>query len=273
MADMAGDISEKEGIPEEYLPRRKQSEEEDAMTNLFHHSDDSSCESEEVEEISIHGHHYHLVRPPDAVGLLFCDRVWSGSKLLARHITSLFSDGTPRSTVELGAGTGLPSLAALRNGSLLSVLTDYPDPLLLASLRRTVGRNFSLARVPERVAVVGHEWGKDMEEVLEVGCSRFGKGFRFDVVILSECLWNHALHNDLARSVDALLSLSGVALVTYAHHVPGKERDDDAFFDVCKEYGFVSQRIQTESMEYMWDRDKSIDVYLVVLSRSSSDNK
>jgi len=93
--------------------------------------------------------------------------------------------------------------------------------------------------------------------------------YYFDVAILSECLWLHRAHESLAKSVNDLIHPErGLVILTYAHHIPGKEKEDDAFFALCSErYGFVTEHIRTESMSYMWDDSKSIDVNLKVMRR------
>jgi hypothetical protein len=79
----------------------------------------------------------------------------------------------------------------------------------------------------------------------------------------------HSTHESLAASVDNLLHpVHGLAILTYAHHIPGKEKEDDAFFTLCEaQYGFVVEHVETRSMSYMWDSTKSIDVMLMVIRR------
>jgi hypothetical protein len=76
----------------------------------------------------------------------------------------------------------------------------------------------------------------------------------------------------LVQSLDCLLHpVTGKAIVTYAHHVPGMEAADDAFFDVAlQNAGLETIELCEREMEYMWDNNKRITVYLRVLARISS---
>jgi len=269
-----------------------------------HYHDDAAP----TQKVNICNRTYTLILPPD-VGTLFAHRVWSGSKLLSTYLAEN-SDTLVRNkrTVELGAGTGLPSLVALSNGSAFSLITDYPDESVLSSIRETVGLNWDICRTSSRVNVVGHEWGGDVTFLLAGAAERselcvlsnendgndeglpasplllddkqqqqqYGvmdrDPFYFDTCILSECLWMHSTHEALAKSIDRLLHPQrGVAIVTYAHHIPGKEKEDDSFFEICKSEkfgGFVTDHVCTQQMSYMWDSSKTIDVYLKVMRRS-----
>ncbi|KAL7577579.1 hypothetical protein ACA910_015107 [Epithemia clementina (nom. ined.)] len=226
-----------------------------------------------------------LVQQPPDKGTLFAHQVWSGSRLLAQYILDHPGLVQDKSTIEFGAGTALPSLAALKSGSRFSMITDYPDEEMLQSIRETVGHNwYTLGDrlVEERVAVHGHEWGSSTENLLQAfkidattdppahgSTIAPSTCYYYDVALLSECLWNHSLHEKLAASLHALLHHShGRAIVTYAHHIPGLEEQDDAFFTICQErYGLQISYQSTHNMSYMWDSTKTIPVLLKVLVR------
>jgi nicotinamide N-methyltransferase len=274
-----------EQVPEEFLPQTKEkeaTEEDGGLGGLFADGDSDNqddSDDDQFEDVTIGSRSFRLRLPPD-VGTLFAHRVWSGSKLLARFLESNVDEFVRnKRTIEFGAGTALPSLIALANGSSFSAITDYPDDDLLGSIRETVGCNWQACLQPRgRVAVVGHEWGTSTDEIrrrIVTNSSSVEEAVErdqcFDLAILSECLWMHRCHEALASSLDGFLHpTEGVAVVTYAHHIPGKEEEDDAFFDLCESmYGIKVRSKVAEEMEYMWDRDKTITVYLVVLCRSS----
>ena len=94
-----------------------------------------------------------------------------------------------KSVVELGAGTALPSTMAALLGAAEVVVTDYPSPTLLATLRANVARNISRENspegyVPEKVEVLGHSWG-------EIDGLDQRKG-AFDIVIAADCLVSYS---------------------------------------------------------------------------------
>lgn len=77
-----------------------------------------------------------------------------------------------KSTLELGAGTGLPSLISSLLGSSKSVITDYPSPDILETLKRNILHlNHQLIPDPSHASrtqlfVEGLEWGKKPHEEL-----------------------------------------------------------------------------------------------------------
>ncbi|KAK1240600.1 hypothetical protein MKX07_004628 [Trichoderma sp. CBMAI-0711] len=70
-------------------------------------------------------------------------------------------------TLELGAGTALPSMMAGLLGAASVVVTDYPAPAVIKTLRANVARNIKPELAPvgkeslvtKEVLVEGHEWG------------------------------------------------------------------------------------------------------------------
>jgi hypothetical protein len=128
------------------------------------------------------------------------------------------------------------------------MLTDFPEDDLLASIRHTVGVNWTTCGRPHgRVAVLGHEWGTDttpvqlaLRELVAAGATSVASSSAeppclFDTALLSECLWMHRSHAALAKSLDCLLHPTrGTAILTFCHHVPGHEGADLAFFQLCE---------------------------------------
>jgi nicotinamide N-methyltransferase len=279
-------------IPAEFLPKLANDDttngDSSEFGNLFHEDDDDddldpsdrNRDGTTTEEVTIAGLKYRLRSPPD-VGTLFAHQVWSGSKFLADFLASNADRYLKnKRTVEFGAGTALPSLVALACGSQLSVITDYPDEGVLNAIKETVGCNWETCAEPlGRVAVVGHEWGTETDGVTQALSKMSGSDEQddgnlcFDLAILSECLWMHRTHAALAQSLSKLLhSEQSFAVLTYAHHVPGFEEQDDAFFDLCNQYGFDIVHEESQEMAYMWDTSKTIVVNLKVLCRSKKHN-
>ena len=83
--------------------------------------------------------------------------------------------------VELGAGTGLPSIllstrkpiappSPLANETpsptSLIVVTDHPDPTILGNLQANVARNQHLVAPGCTLTCAGYEWGTDVGHLL-----------------------------------------------------------------------------------------------------------
>jgi len=272
-------------IPVEFLPKQAINDDDFlSFGNLFDDADDVAVTDQDgdeaTQEVTIAQHTYRLQTPPD-VGTLFAHQVWSGSKFLADFLASHAEEYVQgKRTVEFGAGTALPSLVALSAGSQLSVITDYPDETVLQAIKETVGYNWISCGEPllGRVAVVGHEWGTDTDAVFQAASKTLGTtstdrdnesdDLRFNLAIFSECLWMHRTHAALAQSLSQLLSQESYAIATYAHHVPGCEEKDDAFFSLCKDYNFFVVHEESQEMAYMWDSGKTTVVHLKILRRS-----
>ena len=273
-------------IPKEYQPQdvTKTEPVEDHDTGgslfaLFDHDDDDDDQNMNTtlhqSRIPVGSVSFLVQQPPDK-GTLFAHQVWSGSRYMAQYLLENPALVQDKSTIEFGAGTALPSLAALKSGSSFSAITDYPDEDMLQAIRETVGYNWNDLgnNVVDRVAVIGHEWGtstKPMTTALAARRNNSPQAF-FDVALLSECLWNHSLHEKLAASLQALLHPAhGCAIFTYAHHIPGLEDHDDAFFTLCEErYGFQVATTCIQSMPYMWDATKTIPILLKIMVRQGN---
>ncbi|KAH0493644.1 hypothetical protein TgHK011_000301 [Trichoderma gracile] len=115
---------------------------------------------------------------------LFSHYLWNASLLLAELIErdslddedqekdeglgkGLSFDTRGLRTLELGAGTALPSMMAGLLGAAGVVVTDYPAPAVIKTLRANVARNIKPELAPvgkeslvtRDVLVEGHEWG------------------------------------------------------------------------------------------------------------------
>ncbi|KAH8909124.1 nicotinamide N-methyltransferase [Coniochaeta sp. PMI_546] len=102
-------------------------------------------------------------------------------------------------TLELGAGTALPSVMSSLLGGAAVQVTDYPSPATIANLRQVVARNCIPSNSPvgtaSPVSVEGHEWG-----VLSSPFALENKG-KYDRVIACDCLWMPWQHGNLRKSI------------------------------------------------------------------------
>ncbi|KAL1837325.1 hypothetical protein VTJ49DRAFT_3984 [Mycothermus thermophilus] len=178
-------------------------------------------------------------------------------------------DVTGLSTIELGAGTALPSVMAGLLGAKRVVATDYPTPPVIATLRKNVaalvreeyavhGRfRVSAAQDGGEVRVVGHEWGKlpadgaNMDEDDEDTKFTLANRHAFDRVISCDCLWMPWQHENLRRSIAWFLrdddEGKARAWVVAGFHT-GREKMAP-FFDAA-ELAKVGLEV-----EYLWERD------------------
>ena len=150
-------------------------------------------------------------------------------------------DPRHRSTIELGAGTALPSLIAALLGAARVLVTDYPAPAVLKTLKDNVARN--TATSSRQATVEGHAWG----ELSTPPAS--GNQHAFDRVLAADCLWMPWQHDALRKSMSWFLKRDAEARVwIVAGFHTGREKVS-AFFDGDE---LVAVDLEVEAM---WERD------------------
>jgi len=138
------------------------------------------------------------------------------------------------------------------------VLTDYPDISLIRNLESNVERNVpSGAR--DRVHVKGYIWGRPVQQLLDLlpqGC------LRFDLIIMSDLVFNHSQHQALLNTSELALSQSvphqiipPCLLVFYSHHRPHFASRDMEFFQIARERGWICEEVVTEKFLPMFPND------------------
>lgn len=153
------------------------------------------------------------------------------------------------STIELGAGTALPSILSGLLGARRVVVTDYPTPPVLKTLRHNVASMVQPKFSPpgrfrvEEVLVDGHAWGE-----LD---SAFAQRNRhaFDRVFLADCLWMPSQHENLRRSVAWFLGEGDGSRAWVVAGFHTGRATVGAFFDV---EALAAVGLEAEAM---WERD------------------
>lgn len=225
---------------------------------------------------------------------LFSHYLWNASLLLAElieadslgvpleqprgddHRRRLSFDVKGLETLELGAGTALPSIMAGLLGARRVVVTDYPAEPVLRTLRTNVARNIQppLSPSPElttptsSIVVEGHSWG----EVSDSSSSRHA----FDRVMVADCLWMPWQHANLHRSIAFFLRRApGARCWVVAGFHTGREKMRGFYArDALREVGLEVESIWERDCngdERPWDADREDDVtvrkrWLVVAS-------
>lgn len=191
---------------------------------------------------------------------LWGHHLWNAGRVIAHYLEKNPSLVARRTVLELGAGAGLPSLVCGLLGSRKVVVTDYPDPDLVANL----WLNIESCPLPGEGSVVaeGYCWGADAKPLLSH--LRAGKGDGdgdgggFDVLILADLLFNHSEHGKLVQTIQDTLSRDedSKALVFFTPYRPWLYEKDMAFFDLVKDKGFVVEKVLEEKMEkVMFEED------------------
>jgi len=176
---------------------------------------------------------------------LWGHHLWNAARAFATYLDAHPQLYQNQNVIELGAGGGLPGIVAALNGAKTVVLTDYPDPALLENLEHNVNRNLS-SGAGANVFVKGYIWGRPVAHLLEVLSD---KGMGFDVILMSDLIFNHSEHDALLRSC-LLLNAAGVdhspptLLVFFTHHRPHLAKKDMDFFEKAKAHWTAKKVVQ-----------------------------
>ncbi|KAI0825951.1 putative methyltransferase-domain-containing protein [Irpex lacteus] len=211
--------------------------------------------------------------------------LWNASRAFASYLDAhpeLYHD---KSVLELGAGGGLPGLVTVKNGAKLAILTDYPDASLIENLRHNVSRNVS-SDLSAKVAVEGYIWGQSLETIFSRQ-AEISNDQGFDLIIMSDLIFNHSQHEALLRTAELALKPSTSVpspqpsvLVFYSHHRPHLAHRDMEFFSKAKERGWQCEKILTERFPPMFPEDPgeeevraTVHGWRLVKSNSSAPNE
>jgi len=194
--------------------------------------------------------------------------LWNAARSFATYLDTnpqLYRD---RFVLELGAGGGLPGIVAAKNGARKVVLTDYPDNILIENLEFNVTKNIPSA-TEDRVSVMGYIWGNPTQILLDslptspIPPSKQG----FDLIILSDLVFNHSQHDALLKTCEDTLTLrppesaqsaeqpAPTVLIFYTHHRPHLAHRDLEFFTKAKERRWVCEKIVEEKFQPMFPED------------------
>ncbi|EPE09689.1 nicotinamide n-methyltransferase [Ophiostoma piceae UAMH 11346] len=122
-----------------------------------------------------------------------------------------------QSTIELGAGTALPSIMSAILGAARVTITDYPSDVVMDNLKENIKRNVRIADSPRNerekqeqqekrnpvstseITVDGHAWGEFDTDVARTGYHAY------DRVCVCDCLWMLWQHDNLRKSISWFL--------------------------------------------------------------------
>ncbi|KAJ4463834.1 putative methyltransferase-domain-containing protein [Lentinula edodes] len=209
---------------------------------------------------------------------LWGHHLWNSALSVASYLEqhpSLFHN---QNILELGAGGALPSLVAAESGARKVVITDYPDPDLIQNIEYNVQENVDVAR-KGNVAVQGYVWGHSIHPLLaSLQNESNSNEDLFDLIILSDLIFNHSQHDALfktcrlalkpspksstspsnddatkASSPSSLLEPS--LLVFYTHHRPHLAHRDMEFFEKARDQGWNCVEVVTQKFDPMFPED------------------
>lgn len=188
--------------------------------------------------------------------------LWNAGKYTADYLDKNGAElVTGKRVLELGAASGLPSLVCGLNDAALVVCTDYPDPDLLSHIQYNVDSCEGLAK-KGNVVVKGFIWGNDEQELLhtkkntETTAAGITEDDKFDLIILSDLVFNHTEHRKLLTNCRNALKRLGVVLNVFSPHRPALLEADLKFFETCEEFEFKAELQEMVNWKPMFDEDE-----------------
>ncbi|KAG7662671.1 EFM7 [[Candida] subhashii] len=180
---------------------------------------------------------------------------------LDKHADTLVSG---KKVLELGAAAGLPSLICSLNNAKEVVCTDYPDADLISHidynfehLKKEGGDKMSDYRVQ------GYIWGQNIvplvygpEEEGKLQEQDIKEEDKFDLIILSDLVFNHTEHHKLLSTCRRGLKSTGKCLVVFSPHRPWLLENDLEFFTTCEQHEFKSEKIELVNWKPMFEEDE-----------------
>ncbi|UZJ52472.1 hypothetical protein CBS101457_001792 [Exobasidium rhododendri] len=187
---------------------------------------------------------------------LWAHHLWNASPTLSNYICDdQIKLVRGKTVLELGAAAGLPSIVAHLLGASKVVTTDYPDSQLIDNLQLNVDDNLKKEE-RHKIAVEGFIWGSDTSK-LRSQLESTGK--YFDLLLLSDLIFNHQAHGAMLDTMDACLPPKRArtskeyeegpqALVFFTHHRPHLADKDMGFFREAERRGWICKEVGTWKM-------------------------
>ncbi|KAI4235874.1 MAG: hypothetical protein L6R40_006338 [Gallowayella cf. fulva] len=193
---------------------------------------------------------------------LWGHHLWNGAQVVTDYLYDHSQELVHgRTVLELGAGAGLPSIAAAIWGAKQVVVTDYPDEDLVENMRMNIDATQDVLPQGSNIVAKGHVWGASTDPLL--ACLRPG-WCGFDTLILADLLFNHSQHAALVTTVQSTLVHlpTARALVFFTPYTPWKYDKDLAFFDLARKGGFRVTKVVEKVMDKLMFKDDRDDELL-----------
>ncbi|TFK23372.1 nicotinamide N-methyltransferase [Coprinopsis marcescibilis] len=187
--------------------------------------------------------------------------LWNAARAFATYLDENPDFYRARNVLELGAGGALPSIVTAKNDAALTIVTDYPDASLINNIQDNIDANFE-GHSKSKILAEGYIWGQSAVGLLDTAESTTGRR-SFDLIILSDLVFNHSQHDALLSTCEAVLTSSSTVeegpepcvLVFYSHHRPHLAHRDMEFFSKAKDRGWKVEKVVEERFPVMFPED------------------
>lgn len=174
------------------------------------------------------------------------------TKFIEKNASDLIVNKT---VLEVGSGGALPSILSAHLGAKYVISTDYPDPNLINNINKNIIEN----KVSKNCSALGFIWGNSTDEIVSTLKEKTNNTNKtFDVIILSDVIFNHSEHLKLLKTCRELLTpITGKILVTFSPHRPKLFQNDLDFFTLAEQepFNFHSKFIEMEHWSPLFKDD------------------
>lgn len=188
--------------------------------------------------------------------------LWNAGKYTANYLDANADELIKgKKVLELGAAAALPSLVCGVNGASKVISTDYPDPDLMSHIQYNIDHCEGIPK-DTIVKVKGYIWGKDVNALCydevedeDEAPKEIKEEDKFDLIILSDLIFNHTEHLKLLKACRDSLKATGTGLVVFSPHRPHLLDKDLEFFTTCEQFDFKAEKIACENWSPMFEED------------------
>jgi nicotinamide N-methyltransferase len=183
---------------------------------------------------------------------LWGHRLSNASKSMANYLDEFKDLYIGKHVLELGAASSIPSIICALNGAKYCLSTDYPDPSLINNIQLNAQEIIPDLVAQQVFEVKGFRWGQKEQELDSPLLSRGA----FDLILLSDVIFNHNQHVQLVQSCLQYLQKDGIVYCTFTHHVVKWIDRDLNFFKIAAEFGFTCELIYKQCWEPLFPEDE-----------------
>lgn len=214
---------------------------------------------------------------PNSTSYLMAQFVWQSSITLSEYLIKNPELIKNKKIIELGAGSGLPSLVSFCLEPQFIICTDYPEKEILKTLHKNFAHNFETDKFNDHFAIKGLKWGDQNFKVLEsvdyfdsnqtleshlrtdfqgtgVFQSSELKDYTFDVILMADTLWLKNEHEHLIKTMKDLCRKNETDIICAFMNHDNDEKVSKNFFNLCLKDDFKI----VQKHEIKWRKKKQI---------------
>ena len=183
----------------------------------------------------------------------FGSTVWDAALVLCAFLESPTGKDmiAGKACIELGAGTGIVSIAASVLGAGKSVATDIET--CVPFIRQNIGLNVHSVNC----SALGLDWTSDKSSVRDVS---------FDWILCADCVYEPSSVTALIDTIETIAPAKGIVVSNERRDTPENARAEKLFIEAMYKAGYTGKAVHRDVLREEWRCD---DIDVVVFEKSS----